>query len=168
MYCSRQCNEKARGARYRAGRVWKYSACENCGGSLFGKHTQARFCSVQCANQFHNAAMALERQSNRRPCVNCGTPIGKHRQRFCSDECKRLNRRAEAYGLKRTELDALLAQHGVCGICGTDQWGRKGPQVDHDHSTGKVRGILCISCNNGLGRFRDDPQRLQAAINYLS
>ncbi len=46
-------------------------------------------------------------------------------------------------------------------------WGAKGPQVDHCHVTGKVCGILYINCNNGLGRFRDDPALLRAAADYL-
>ena len=75
--------------------------------------------------------------------------------------------RPEKYGLTRDELAALLAQHGVCAICQTDKWGKKGPQIDHDHVTGAVRGVLCSNCNNGLGRFKDDPARLRAAAAYL-
>lgn len=71
------------------------------------------------------------------------------------------------YGLTKQELDLLLAQHEMCAICKTDAWGKKGPQVDHDHATGRVRGILCSNCNNGLGRFADDPVRLRAAADYL-
>tara|TARA_B110000211_G_C14040063_1_gene536362 strand:- start:1400 stop:1552 length:153 start_codon:yes stop_codon:yes gene_type:complete len=39
--------------------------------------------------------------------------------------------------------------------------------LDHDHSTGEVRGWLCESCNTGIGRFDDDPQIVQKAINWL-
>lgn len=77
-------------------------------------------------------------------------------------------RRHETYGLTRDELAAMLAQHSVCAICGTANWGRKGPVVDHDHTTGRVRGILCGHCNMGLGRFRDNPDTLRMALEYLS
>jgi hypothetical protein len=60
-----------------------------------------------------------------------------------------------------------LAQNSVCAICGSDRWGHKGPAIDHDHITGSIRGILCSNCNQGLGRFHDDPARLLAAARYL-
>ena len=57
----------------------------------------------------------------------------------------------------------IEVQGGLCLIC------REKPakHVDHDHATGKVRGILCFSCNRGLGKFEDDPSLLERAITYL-
>ncbi len=43
----------------------------------------------------------------------------------------------------------------------------KGLCVDHDHKTGEIRGLLCDSCNNGLGRFKDNPEILASALSYL-
>lgn len=63
----------------------------------------------------------------------------------------------------------LVAQGGVCAICGTDDPGRKSPyfHVDHCHATNVVRGLLCNGCNLGLGHFKDNKSRLSAAIAYL-
>lgn len=68
------------------------------------------------------------------------------------------------YGLSSAEFDEMvLKQNGLCAICSEDA-----PlSVDHCHSTGAVRGLLCIACNFGLGHFRDDAELLAKAIKYL-
>lgn len=72
------------------------------------------------------------------------------------------------YGLSSAECDAMLAeQEGKCGICRSPDSPR-GWCVDHCHSTGAVRGILCHDCNTGIGFFKDDVTRLQSAIDYLA
>ena len=73
-----------------------------------------------------------------------------------------------AYGLSPETFQRLLAnQGGVCAICGKADWSSHGPCVDHDHATGKVRGILCNPCNTALGLINDDLDVLQAMNDYL-
>lgn len=71
------------------------------------------------------------------------------------------------YGITLEQYNEMLsAQNDRCALCGTEKNG-KTFHVDHDHKTGKVRGILCYKCNVGLGSFDDDTKRLRKAINYL-
>ena len=88
------------------------------------------------------------------------------------EHIKAYNRRAkmkQAYGITYEDFLALLErQGGVCAICATDAPRGKNWHVDHCHDTNAVRGILCGPCNTGLGHFRDDPDRLRKAIDYLT
>jgi hypothetical protein len=62
----------------------------------------------------------------------------------------------------------LNEQNNQCAICKKSSTDLKYMlAVDHCHKTGKVRGLLCSHCNTGLGQFKDDPNLLQLAINYL-
>jgi hypothetical protein len=71
------------------------------------------------------------------------------------------------YDLTTEEYDSLLeAQEGSCAIC-TVPFELTRAHVDHDHTTGHVRGLLCGSCNRGLGLLRDDKHLLARAIVYL-
>lgn len=78
--------------------------------------------------------------------------------------------RAYLYGMTPDDYDELISQQDHrCAVCGTMEWGGKTgePHVDHDHKTGQVRGLLCASCNYGLGCFKDEVKRLRAAVDYL-
>jgi hypothetical protein len=69
------------------------------------------------------------------------------------------------YGLTLEAFDALLAsQGGGCAICGRPD----ADNVDHDHTTGRVRGILCFNCNVAIGHVAEDEDRLAAVAAYLS
>lgn len=73
------------------------------------------------------------------------------------------------YGLTPEDKSAMRAVQGdACAICQEpfDKNERAG-YVDHDHETGKVRGILCKYCNWGLGHFKDNPRLLDLAAIYL-
>lgn len=70
------------------------------------------------------------------------------------------------YGIGEDDYAALYAAAGGrCGVCAE---GRDILDVDHDHATGRIRGLLCGRCNRALGLLRDDPVRLMAAAAYIS
>jgi hypothetical protein len=73
------------------------------------------------------------------------------------------------HGLTTEARDAMFVKQGTrCGVCRSpDPDFKHGWVVDHDHETGKVRGILCNNCNQGLGRFKDNQTILRLAIEYL-
>lgn len=149
---------------------------------------------VQVAAVAHAWVEALDR---RHSCPKCQTPYvveGHHKTgsngwcRKCASEYERLRRAAnrdainarrreqltperrrehllrQKYGLTvEAEQRMRVVQNNACAICEEP----RELHVDHDHASGQVRGLLCPSCNNGLGRFRDDPERLERAANYL-
>ncbi len=84
--------------------------------------------------------------------------------------------RSKKYGLPLGRVSEMLTeQEGKCAICETtltdvhDRYMAPSNKmhVDHNHATGKVRELLCKSCNSGIGNFKEDPERLNAAIEYL-
>ena len=73
------------------------------------------------------------------------------------------------YGITIEQYDEMLAaQEGACAICRGTESGAPRWQVDHDHQTGTVRGLLCNSCNLALGLLKDSPEIVGAALNYLA
>lgn len=68
------------------------------------------------------------------------------------------------YGISEQDVEGLMEkQEGLCAICRT----QPAQHVDHCHKTEKVRGLLCFNCNGALGRFEDDVEVLQRAMQYL-
>lgn len=126
-----------------------------------------------------------------KPCYNCKeikplTDFHKHHNRkdgrrgICkpcrsirnyesNKDVQRNNLLKKNYGLSLKDYnDMLVNQNYKCAICkrpNTDF--SKQLAVDHCHTTGKVRGLLCMNCNNGLGKFMDNEELLLEAIRYL-
>ena len=122
-------------------------------------------------------------------CADCGEDKGaedfpRHkgyksgRGKYCKPCHNRRNREAvrrlhgnsrhyhlmQKYGISAAQVEVMKAgQDGLCAICRTNA----AVHVDHDHATGRVRAILCESCNGFLGAFNDDPRLIRAAIEYL-
>lgn len=80
-------------------------------------------------------------------------------------------KRVGRYGLTEVQFEEMLeSQENSCLLCGIlfDSGSRSSSLVvDHDHATGKMRGLICWSCNIGLGAFKDDIKILEKAIKYL-
>ena len=75
-------------------------------------------------------------------------------------------KRKNIYNITSVEVSSLLAaQDNKCGVCKEDF--NKAPNVDHDHKTGQVRGLLCSRCNMAIGLLKDSPEILYRAIEYL-
>lgn len=118
-----------------------------------------------------------------RPCskIYWDSFVGKNREKRNSRarELRALNPEVARKAVRKSELkikygltveqyySLLKQQENCCGCCG-DAF-VKSPDIDHIHGTFPpvVRGLLCTNCNNGLGRFKDSPVRLQKAIRYL-
>jgi hypothetical protein len=111
-------------------------------------------------NQNKSGVKPLCRECNRKKCKAYAL---ENKARVRGDNLK------ARYGITREEYDRMFAeQNGVCKICKEPEFhmGRL-LSVDHCHETGKVRGLLCNSCNRGIGLFVDDPERLRKAATYL-
>lgn len=101
-------------------------------------------------------------------CIECNRNQRAENRKYC-DECltaRQVARYAE-FGLTREVLDAF---GNKCHICKRESSADKlhgRLHVDHDHVTGKVRGLLCKSCNTGLGAFEDNLDLLFKAMGYI-
>lgn len=106
-------------------------------------------------------------------CEYCGGGFTTtaYQTKYCGDTCKSraadLRRRLKTYGISAKHYDRLLAkQHNQCAICSAPlSWAKT--KIDHDHATGKVRGLLCNSCNLGIGLLGDTYEAVKRAAAYL-
>lgn len=100
------------------------------------------------------------------------------RQKSCSSTCgeklKSNTYLQRTYGISNEDYGEMLkAQNSKCEICGGEGFLMKNQHhrmklvVDHDHKTGKVRGVLCHNCNRALGLFKDSVENLDRAKEYL-
>jgi hypothetical protein len=122
-------------------------ACRDCG-------------EVKAPDAFFRSARAADgRGSYCKPCHGLRVKASKDKKGGSRDYHLRLR-----YGITAAEVDTMKeAQGGLCALCRE----RPAQHVDHDHLTGKVRGVLCSCCNQGLGNVRDRADVMRAAIGYL-
>lgn len=174
-YCNGTCANRA--YRKRTERP-KARECLWCQGPMDGKRWDARYCTKRCAS-LHDYYVKRNPARPERQCPTCGERFrDAHANRtYCSLACREVARRVRERGITiGTYREMLARQQHRCAICGVDAEGlwhgrairRDGWHIDHDHATGKVRGILCPPCNLILGYARDDVRVLAQAIAYLT
>ena len=155
--------------------------CEQCG-SLFCDHTVShrRFCCHQCYAKYLTKHPPVK-------CERCGKEFHRNsnmnRARFCSRTCWKTGTKSKYkdipeqqrawhlkahYGISLAEYQAILVlQGGGCAVCGKKKHSVKALHVDHDHKTGKTRGIVCSSCNRAIAFMGDSPELAKKLVNYL-
>jgi hypothetical protein len=96
------------------------------------------------------------------------------RRMYCSAECAWFVKslwNLGKYGITRDDYrEAWYRQDGTCAVCGRPERTARNRLlcVDHDHVTGRFRGLLCSHCNRAVGLLQDDPEILSAAIRYIT
>lgn len=147
--------------------------CLSCGKVFTPQRKDNRgVCSPNCSVKLTAKRI---RQANgtdsERPCVYCEAVfVAKHRDtEVCSKECQHALRPFRARGLHPADYRTMLdAQGHACAICRAPLGRtRRERHIDHCHSTGAVRGVLCPGCNLMLGHSKDAPSVLRAAAEYL-
>lgn len=118
--------------------------CE-CGKEFIPKSSKQIHCTRRCPNRFnHNSLSWNDRQRDYKYRINYGISIQDYNKIF-------------------------EEQNGCCAICLKHQMEfNKNLHVDHDHNTGKIRGLLCHNCNLAIGRLQDDPVIIARALEYVS
>lgn len=102
-------------------------------------------------------------------CRQChGAYVKKYQSSPGYQKAKRRKQVLKLYGLNADVYQNMMdAQGSACAICRGTEASGKHLAVDHCHSTGRVRGLLCSSCNQTLGKMKDSPALLRAAASYL-
>jgi hypothetical protein len=106
-------------------------------------------------------------------CTACRVAYNKEYRAKNKDRVLEIERKSKlkmTYGITVEQYDALLTrQNSKCAVCAAKKPGGRTKMffIDHCHNSGKVRGLLCMRCNTGLGLFLDNPKFLSNAISYL-
>lgn len=143
---------------------------------------KTRFCSV-CKTIYPNSNFYKDKRTTSglsRRCKSCWSSKSydsrRKRPNFKSERYTnfRSHMLRAKYNITQDDYDKMLSlQNGKCAICkcepnswhGNNEYGHL--FVDHNHMTGKIRGLLCQLCNSGLGQFKDSVANLKEAIKYL-
>ncbi len=153
------------------------------------KECSVEFCSNEheakgfCKTHYHAHMMKNATGQDTRTCVECYRSAPEVTFQGYRKQCNscayyrykdghRERNLQKNYGISSSDYDQmLLLQNGMCAICPTTfPGGRKTSNyfhVDHDHTTGKVRGLLCAGCNLAIGHLKESVATARALADYL-
>jgi len=122
----------------------------------------------------HGHTMYRDRKTAAKPCDIAACDNHSYAKGLCHAHYIK-QRKWSSFGVDATRYQEMLReQKGVCAICGKPERApdkasgkTRDMAIDHNHETGAIRQLLCSNCNRALGRFRDDPALLDAAMAYL-
>ncbi len=146
--------------------AWILKPCKYCGEML--NYKQRLFHRSRCANRPHSV---YHQTYDGAPIIN-DMPAVKA-EAITGERAQRSRNLQYGYGITVDQYDAMLAvQGGKCAICNaTSSGSNRGTKgwlhVDHCHATEAIRGLLCHTCNLGIGYFKNNPALLLAAMGYL-
>jgi hypothetical protein len=143
-----------------------------CRWLIFAETDEERAC-LMCHKMFSRTELKVRDAGGKtRPlCKTCWNQRNREWKKINPDRWAVFQQRAKAgelkrlYGLSLQDYENLKdSQNGLCAICfeKPKRW-----HLDHCHSTGAVRGLLCQPCNHALGLFKDSPERIRRAASYL-
>lgn len=123
-------------------------------------------------SEFYNCKTKKDGKSYR--CKECDNEARKKWKENNPEKAKLSNRKKtlkNKYGITIEEYNQLLKRQDFqCAICGTKTQKhsyQKNFNIDHNHETGEIRGLLCTACNRGIGLLQDNPTILRKAADYL-
>lgn len=150
--------EYYRDPRYRKGRIYHCKSCRYAKSNEWRRNNPDR--SREYQRKYRRKDPERTKQIRK-------AWMAKNRDRQLM--LRRSRRLTRLYGLSIKKYEALVEKcGGVCQICGDEPRGRfKKLHVDHDHKTGKFRGLLCVGCNRAIGYLSDSVKRAMAVVRYL-
>jgi DNA-directed RNA polymerase subunit RPC12/RpoP len=182
QFCD-DCNRKRNNAFSKEKRAFVHPTnCGQCGAPINrAKRGMRRFC-VPCGKKRNsdkhnviqiarNAAWRAAGSPKEKTCSDCG----RNYHGYCARCYAKKNRKRlinaglkSRFGITLERFDEMIvAQCGRCSICGRPMTSGKGACVDHNHTTGKVRDLLCLECNHAIGLMKENPDRMRSAADYV-
>ena len=133
-----------------------------------------RSCAKQQGKQYYKTHKKKKRQYGKQYRETHKEEIKQRNKRYLKthgEEIRKrdkLRSRIKKYGITiKQELEMLEKQENKCAICGKKLSNLTEANIDHDHSTGKVRGLLCNNCNTAIGMLRETPELFDKAKEYI-